>query len=82
MCWITSTLAKKDMEKEKLYRDLVGLIAPSVIADNFKLVQIVEKPTSITLYFEEKEEKIPEELMGKEVVQDGYITKPLWIKNP
>jgi hypothetical protein len=63
------------MEKDQLYKELVGLIAPRVIAENFELIQIVEKPTSITLYFEEKEQRIPEELKGKEVVQDGYINK-------
>jgi hypothetical protein len=63
------------MEKEQLYKELVSLIAPRVIAENFELLQIVEKPTSITLYFEEKDQRIPEELKGKEAVQDGYLNK-------
>lgn len=63
------------MEREQLYKELVSLIAPSVIADNFELIQIVEKPAVITLYFEEKEGRIPDELKGKEVVQDGYLNK-------
>ncbi len=63
------------MEKKQLYKELVSLIAPRVIAENFELVQIVEKPTSITLYFEEKDQRIPEELKGKEAVQDGYLNK-------
>jgi hypothetical protein len=63
------------MEKDQLYKELVSLIAPRVIAENFELIQIVEKPTSITLYFEEKDQRIPEELKGKEAVQDGYLNK-------
>jgi len=63
------------MEKQQLYQELIGLIAPRTVTENFELIKIIEKPTSITLYFEEKEEKIPDELKGKEVVQDGYLNK-------
>jgi hypothetical protein len=63
------------MENENLYKELVGLIAPNEIAENFELKQIIEKESSITLYFEEKLEMIPDELKGKEVVQDGYLNK-------
>jgi hypothetical protein len=63
------------MDKQDLYKELLNLIAPKEIIDNFKLVGIAESTTSITLYFEELEEKIPEELQGKEVVLDGYLNK-------
>jgi hypothetical protein len=62
------------MEKN-LYTELLKLIAPKEITDNFELVEIIEKETSITLYFKELETKIPPELQGKEVVQDGYLNK-------
>ncbi len=58
-----------------LYKELLSLIAPQEITDNFELVKIAENKTSITLYFEELEVKIPEELQGKEVVLDGYQNK-------
>jgi hypothetical protein len=63
------------MDKQDLYKELLNLIAPKEITDNFKLVEIAESSSTITLYFEELEEKIPEELHGKEVVLDGYLNK-------
>ena len=61
------------MDNKDLYKELLNLIAPNVIIENFTLVQIAENETTITLYFEEKEDKIPEELTGKEIVLDGYL---------
>ena len=63
------------MDKQDLYKELLNLIAPKDITENFKLVEIAESTTTITLYFEELEDKIPEELQGKEVVLDGYLNK-------
>lgn len=61
------------MESKNIYQELLKLIAPEEITDNFSLVDILEKTTTITLYFEEKEKRIPKELQGKEVVLDGYL---------
>lgn len=61
------------MPKKDLSKELLKLIAPKEITDNFLLIEIAESVSNITLYFEEKEEKIPEELKGKEVVLDGYL---------
>lgn len=58
-----------------LYKELLSLIAPKEITNNFQLVEIAEKEKVITLYFEELETKIPIELQGKEVVLDGYLNK-------
>jgi hypothetical protein len=63
------------MKEEALYHELINLVAPREITDHFELKEIVEKPASITLYFEEKELKIPEALNGKEAVLDGYLNK-------
>ena len=52
---------------------LVKLIAPGVISENFEFKAVEEKSETITLYFEEKPELIPEELQGKEIVQDGFL---------
>ena len=56
-----------------LYKELLKLIAPDVITENFTLIEIAENATTITLYFEEKEDRIPDELKDKDVVLDGYL---------
>jgi hypothetical protein len=56
-----------------LYQELLGLIAPEQIRSNFKLTTIQEKKGSITLVFEEKESLVPDDLQGKEVVNDGFM---------
>ena len=61
------------MDKKDLHKELLELIAPKAITDNFIFIDIAESVSSITLFFEEKEEKIPEELKDKEVVLDGYL---------
>jgi hypothetical protein len=60
---------------KKLYTELLGLIAPKELTENFELVEIAETALTITLYFRENESNVPEELQGKEVVQDGYLNK-------
>jgi hypothetical protein len=52
------------MEKEHLYKELVSLIAPRVIAENFELVKIVEKSTSITVILRGKRSKNPRRIKG------------------
>lgn len=61
------------MNRKDLYKELLELIVPKEITDNFILMEIAESASDITLYFEEKEERIPEELKGKEVVLDGHL---------
>jgi hypothetical protein len=53
--------------------ELVKLVAPGSISDHFELKAIDEKTSSITLYFDEKADRIPESLMGKEAVLDGFM---------
>lgn len=60
-------------DESNLYQELVGLIAPEQIRSNFELTSIQDKNGSITLIFEEKESLIPEDLQGKEVVNDGFM---------
>ena len=59
--------------KKALYKELLSLIAPGIISEKFELSSILEKTDTITLFFEEKKELIPEELLGKEVVCDGFV---------
>jgi len=54
-------------------QELVKLIAPGVISEKFEFKAVEEKSETITLFFEEKPCLIPEELQGKEVVQDGFL---------
>ncbi len=61
--------------KEALYEELVSLVAPGIISEKFELISIKEKTGVITMYFEEKEELIPEALKGKEVVNDGFVNE-------
>ena len=61
------------MATSELVDLLLGLIAPEEIIKNFTVVKIVEAKGAITIVFEEKTDRIPEELLGKEVVLDGFL---------
>lgn len=61
----------------KLYEDLLKLVAPLEITENFELKGIKENKDSITIIFEEKEDNIPFELQGKAVVLDGFMNSLL-----
>ncbi len=61
------------MATSELVDLLLGLIAPQELIKNFTVVKIVEAKTAITIVFEEKKDKVPLELQGKEVVLDGFL---------
>ncbi len=63
------------MEEKALYQELLKLIVPKEITDNFELIEIVERTNMITLSFEELASRIPKPLRGKEVVLDGYLNQ-------
>jgi hypothetical protein len=63
------------MTKEDLYKELLSLVVPREITQDFELKEIVEKTTMITLYFEEFPDRRPKELEGKEVVLDGFVNQ-------
>jgi hypothetical protein len=63
------------MEEKALYHELLKLIVPKEITDNFELIEIVERTNMITLSFEELAIRIPKPLSGKEVVLDGYLNQ-------
>ncbi len=63
------------MTKEDLYKELLSLVVPREITQDFELKEIVEKTTMITLYFEELPDRRPKELEGKEVVLDGFVNQ-------
>lgn len=56
-----------------LMNEMVNLIAPGVIAENFEVTSIEENTTVITIFFDEKPELIPAELKGKQVVLNGFL---------
>jgi hypothetical protein len=58
-----------------LYKDLLSLVVPKEITQDFEFKQIIEKTGTITLYFEELSDRIPKELQGKEAVMDGFINQ-------
>jgi len=62
----------RNIEMEPM-QELVKLIAPGVISEKFEFKAVEEKSETITLYFEEKPDLIPEALVGKEIVQDGFL---------
>ncbi len=57
----------------ELVRELVSLLAPGIISENFELVNIEETGKKIIIYFDEKEALVPEALLGKTVVLNGYL---------
>ncbi len=59
--------------EDSLYKKLIELIAPEEVNKYFKIASINEKKNSITITLEEKEELIPKELKGKQVVLDGFL---------
>lgn len=63
------------MVQQGLYKELLSLIVPKEITQDFELKEIIEKANMITLYFEELQDRIPKELQGKEVVMDGFINQ-------
>lgn len=63
------------MEEKALYQELLKLIVPKEITDNFELIEIVERSNMITLSFEEITSRIPKALIVKEVVLDGYLNQ-------
>jgi transposase len=63
------------MDEKALYQELLKLIVPKEITDNFELIEIVERTNMITLSFEELTSRIPRVLSGKEVVLDGYLNQ-------
>ena len=63
------------MVEKTLYNELISLIVPKEITENFELIEIVEKEHMITLMFEELTNRIPAALQGKEVVLDGYLNQ-------
>ncbi|MBU1796922.1 MAG: hypothetical protein KKF21_00900 [Bacteroidetes bacterium] len=60
------------MEKDLIGR-LVSLLAPGQISENFEIVRIEETEKKIIIYFDEKEELVPDVLTGKDVVLNGYL---------
>jgi len=67
------TIKLEEMNTTELNNSIVKLIAPGLIGENFEVKSLEESATTITIYFEEKPELIPEELNGKEVVLDGFL---------
>ncbi|MDO8897283.1 MAG: hypothetical protein Q7V19_06505, partial [Bacteroidales bacterium] len=63
------------MTKDDLFKELLSLVVPREITQDFELKEIIEKTTMITLYFEELPDRRPKELEGNEVVLDGFVNQ-------
>ena len=63
------------MKEQDLFVDLVKLIAPPEVVNNFDFTEIQGTSKNILLVFTEKTDHVPQELKGKEVVLDGYLNK-------
>lgn len=59
--------------KKTVYEDLIKLITPGAIYNDFELILIEEKLDAVIIEFNEKSERVPPELKGKEVVSDGFM---------
>ncbi len=56
--------------KEKLLPEIIELLAPGEINENFEVVTVKEKKKSITITFEEMANLILQGLKGRDVVLD------------
>ncbi len=59
----------------ELAKSLLGLLAPEVVINNFKLVSLEEKTGVITLRFEEFPELVPSILTGGAFKENGFMNK-------
>ncbi len=56
--------------KEKLLAEIIELLAPGEINNNFEVVTVNEKMESITITFEKMTNLMPQGLIGKDAVLD------------
>lgn len=68
------------MQKLEMFETLIGMMVPSVYLLDFEVVNVADKGSIWELELREKSERIPSELIGKEVVLDGY-TNPRRIQS-
>lgn len=66
-------MAKITTKPEDIGEHIIRLLIPSEILDSFDLEQIIENDTEILFDLVEKRTCIPKELIGKEVVLNGYM---------
>ncbi len=59
----------------ELAKSLLGLLAPEVVINNFKLVSISENTGGITLRFEELTDLVPTVLQGRVFKENGFMNK-------
>ncbi len=59
--------------KEKFLTEIIELLAPKEINNNFEVVTVNEKKESITITFEDMANPIPQGLKGKDAVLDGFL---------
>jgi hypothetical protein len=59
-------------KNNSLYYEIVKQIVPSLLQQYFEISNIENKKDLLILYLEEKEDLIPKELFGKEVVKGGF----------
>jgi hypothetical protein len=66
-------MAKKEKpSSEELLRELIKIHVPEEYLAYFDLVEVKDKPDCYELVLHEKEDLVPEALIGKEVVLDGF----------
>lgn len=58
--------------EEELFKSMARILIPEEYLKDFKVSKIQETPNEWLIELTEKEEKIPEELEGKDVVLNGY----------
>jgi len=58
-----------------LQSEIYSLIVPQDILENFEVTGVIKREADITLELTEKPEKIPKELLGKDVVMNGYLNQ-------
>jgi hypothetical protein len=67
-------MAKKEKpSSEELLRELIKIHVPEEYLAYFDSVEVKDKPDCYELVLHEKEDLVPEALIGKEVVLDGWF---------
>jgi len=58
--------------QSKLIKQLMSLLIPEDLIDNFEISKLIKRKSYYELWIEENENLIPHELKEKEVVLDGF----------
>jgi len=65
-------MSKQKPTEESLLRSMASILMPVEYLKDFDVKGVEDRPSEWVITLHEKEDRIPKELSGKEVVLDGY----------